>query len=419
MTRLQAGVGRARRAVVRLRLRVRWPAAARAVGLVGGNQAPVRATVEGVRSLHGRPVTARLRLTLPAGLSAADVERQVDRLAVALGAVHAELTRADRARTCLLTLTLADVLAEPLSEPSPLLLSAGNMSPSSPVPIGRCADGSLLAPRLVHQHVLVAGQTGSGKSTTVNNFMLFVLRCQPGTAELVVLDPKGGMDLGWVRHAAATRAYVDSDPAAAVAALEQVVVVLEERQRWAAAAGVATIEPDLRHPMLVVVIEELASYRRDRRYREDFDRHLAVLAERGRALAITVLAVLQTPSTDNLPSSIRNNLGVRLIHRAATSSHSEVALGDGTSKQPGWDASLLPYGPRHAGLGLAVSEQTGGRPQRFRSFYVSELESAGRTGAVVASAGPECAASYTQDRPGHDFDFSAADSPPAGPHPQP
>ncbi len=45
--------------------------------------------------------------------------------------------------------------------------------------------------------------------------------------------------------------------------------------------------------------------------------------------------------------------------------------GDGTARQPGWDASRLPYGKAYAGLGLAVCEQTAGRPLRFRSLYMT------------------------------------------------
>lgn len=267
----------------------------------------------------------------------------------------------------IVSVVLDDPLAAPVSEPSPLLSVGPPWHPRRCVPIGRLSDGALLAPQLLGQDWLIAGMTGTGKSTTGQSVAVFLTLCSPGTARAVVLDPKGGAEFGWLAQSGIAPSVVGADV----------------QQACCAASGRAETEPGIIDPLIVVLIDEAAAYRRDKKHRDEFDRLLTLLAEQGRSSAISLVLLTQTPSVENVPSNIRNNLGVRLIHRCASSGHSEVALGDGTARQPGWDASRLPYGKKYAGLGLAVSEQTAGRPRRFRSFLMTEAE---RTDALAVSA---------------------------------
>ncbi|MDP9166181.1 MAG: FtsK/SpoIIIE domain-containing protein, partial [Actinomycetota bacterium] len=361
-----------------------WPATATAARLVTyDDRIPLVEHIE-QRGANVGGTVLDLHLRLPPGLTADDVEAASGRLAVALGAARVEV-EADTmaAAKVLVSVVLDDPLAAPASEPSPLLAAGAPWHPRSGVPVGRLGDGSMLAPELLGQHWLIAGMTGTGKSTTAQSVATFLTLCSPGTAQAVVLDPKGGAEFGWLGRSGVASEVVGPEVEEACRALSRVVEVMHDRQARCAAAGRRDTDPGIISPLIVILIDEAAAYRRDKKHRDEFDRLLTLLAEQGRSSAISIVLLTQTPSVENVPASIRNNLGVRLIHRCATSSHSEVALGDGTARQPGWDASRLPYGKQYAGLGLAVCEQTAGRPRRFRSFLLTDGD---REAAMRAAA---------------------------------
>ena len=203
-----------------------------------------------------------------------------------------------------MSVVLDDPLAAPVSEPSPLLSVGPPWHPRRCVPIGRLSDGALLAPQLLGQHWLIAGMTGTGKSTTGQSVAVFLTLCSPGTARAVVLDPKGGAEFGWLAQSGIAPSVVGADVQQACAALSEVVEVTHRRQTCCAASGRAETEPGIIDPLIVVLIDEAAAYRRDTKHRDEFDRLLTLLAEQGRSSAISLELLTQTPSVETpLPAS--------------------------------------------------------------------------------------------------------------------
>jgi DNA segregation ATPase FtsK/SpoIIIE-like protein len=119
----------------------------------------------------------------------------------------------------------------------------------------------------------------------------------------------------------------------------------------------------------VVVIDELALYvaGTDKKSAQRFAELLRDLVARGRAAGIVVLAATQKPSTDIVPSTLRDLFGFRWALRFATRDASDTVLGAGWASE-GFSASNLNSARR--GVGLLLHE--GGVPVQLRTFHLND-----------------------------------------------
>ncbi|HEV2360167.1 MAG TPA: hypothetical protein VGS21_00550, partial [Acidimicrobiales bacterium] len=122
-------------------------------------------------------------------------------------------------------------------------------------------------------------------------------------------------------------------------------------------------------PIVVVVIDELAFYvaGTDKRQSQDFSDRLRDIVARGRAAGIVVVAATQKPSTDLIPSALRDNFSFRLAHRCATRDASDTILGAGWASL---DYSASSIDPAQRGVGYLLAE--GGLPRRMRTYNLSD-----------------------------------------------
>jgi DNA segregation ATPase FtsK/SpoIIIE-like protein len=129
----------------------------------------------------------------------------------------------------------------------------------------------------------------------------------------------------------------------------------------------------------VVVIDELALYLAtgDRKARDRLAEALRDLVARGRAAGVIVLAATQKPSSDVVPTSVRDLFGFRWALRCATKEASDTILGSGWASE-GYSAAEID--PASRGVGLLLHE--GGLPVRLRAAYLDDTAVA----AVAARA---------------------------------
>jgi len=109
---------------------------------------------------------------------------------------------------------------------------------------------------------------------------------------------------------------------------------------------------------IMLVIDELAYYSAtvgEKRHRETFAMLLRDVVARGRAAGVIVVAATQRPSSDIIPTSLRDLFGYRLAFRCTTDSSSDIVLGHG------WAAR---------GIGWLLAE--GGIPRRMRCAYLTD-----------------------------------------------
>ena len=154
---------------------------------------------------------------------------------------------------------------------------------------------------------------------------------------------------------------------------------MERRYRQLLATGKRKVAEADGLPIHVVVCDELAHYltTSDRKQRTDFADVLRDLVSRGRAAGVIVLAATQKPSSDVVPTSVRDLFGFRWAMRCSTPQASDTILGSGWASN-GYSAATIDATSR--GVGYLLHE--GGIPQRLRSYYLDDEA----LGAIAARA---------------------------------
>jgi S-DNA-T family DNA segregation ATPase FtsK/SpoIIIE len=236
-----------------------------------------------------------------------------------------------------------------------------------PWAIGLTADGaSLLVDVSEAPHVLIGGQTGSGKSSHLQSLVLsLAVGTTPEECELCFVDPKR-VDLYPFRHLPQVRRPVATSIADTAALLtyleEEIAFRFEELQRAGAGDigdynGWALVTPgEAVLSRIVVVIDELASVVAGKEGAVIGER-LTALAQISRAAGVHLVCATQRPSAAALPTQLRSQLTTRVACRMATAADSRMVLG-----QPGAETLL--------GAGDSLVQWGGAEAERLQGTYI-------------------------------------------------
>lgn len=261
----------------------------------------------------------------------------------------------------------------------------------STVDFGKSEDGKRFRLPVLGTHILVGGQTGSGKSSGA--YWTIIRGLAPGIRDGLVkvhaIDPKGGVELGpgldlWasfsdgeeVKNALIEpldpKADEPSQMDAHLAVLNGAVEQLRTRLRKMKSEGLRKIsKPSVKYPMNLVVIDEAAfvlAYAADPKSKKAAQNALEVLTSQGRAAGFVVICLVQDPSAEVV--KIRNLLPTRLALRVDTPTEVRMLLGDG-ARSAGARADKISR--NMPGTGFMLTE-TDNRPIRFRTPFVSDAE---------------------------------------------
>ena len=125
-----------------------------------------------------------------------------------------------------------------------------------------------------------------------------------------------------------------------------------------------------RHRPIVAVLDELAYFSATvgtKREQEASPSLVRDLVARGRAAGIIVIAATQRPSSDIIPTSLRDLFGYRWAFRCTTDTSSDIVLGHGWASR-GYTAAAI--APETKGIGLLLAE--GGIPRRIKAAHLSD-----------------------------------------------
>jgi hypothetical protein len=265
------------------------------------------------QSITGKLEDLKLALELPAAMS---IRAYVDR-----GAVVFEVPKDDDDRYFVDSATL---LADVPDDPDVLSVPLGEDIQGKPVVLDFSSSDT--------PHLLVAGQTGSGKSVALEAMLRGLCeRKPPSRLELLLVDGKG-TELTDFESEPHVRGVIGWQPEDAIAVLEEAVKEMARRYQlfkqlrakslvqYNGAIGSEQL------PWWLVVLDEYADLTSDPDERKQIEALLKRLAQKGRSAGIHCIVATQKPSAEVLSTVIRSNLPAQLALRVKTASDSRVIL---------------------------------------------------------------------------------------------
>jgi S-DNA-T family DNA segregation ATPase FtsK/SpoIIIE len=183
-------------------------------------------------------------------------------------------------------------------------------------------------------HLLIAGQTGSGKSVCINTILSsFLFSQSPERLRMILIDPKV-VELSTYAEIPHLMAPVVTKPEEAVQALKWVAREMDRRYDVLALAGVrniagfndkmeagslpdSVIEEDRgRMPYLLLVVDEFADLMMVAG--KEVETNVARIAQKARAVGIHMILATQRPSTNVITGVIKANLPTRIAFQVAS-----------------------------------------------------------------------------------------------------
>ncbi len=265
---------------------------------------------------------------------------------------------------------------EPSQTESAALRSGSvTLSVFDPMFIGIDESGQPVRLPMIFRNILAGAEPGGGKSNLLN--LIVAHAALDPSCRLCLLDGKQ-VELGQWESCADV--FVGPDLDHALRTLRRLQVVMNNRYAYLRSQHRRKIARHDAFGPILVVVDEIAYFSAtagEKKTQDLFSALLRDLVARGRAVGIMVAAATQRPSSDIIPTSLRDLFAWRFAGRCTTDVSSDIVLGHGWANR-GWSANQI--APTNPGVGLLIGE--GGVPALVKAAYLSDADCA----AIAAHA---------------------------------
>ena len=201
------------------------------------------------------------------------------------------------------------------------------------IAVGKDINGDFIVGDLAKMpHLLIAGQTGSGKSVGMNGFILSLLyKNTPSELRMIMVDPKQ-VELGVYDGIPHLLTPVINSPDKALNALKWGVAEMERRYSTLKPLNARNLEEynakvsdKERMPAIVIIIDELADLMMSGNKKE-VEQAITRIAQKARAVGLHMILATQRPSVDVITGLIKANVPSRVAFTVASGIDSRTIL---------------------------------------------------------------------------------------------
>ena len=252
--------------------------------------------------------------------------------------------------------------------------------------IGKDISGQVVVGELGKMpHLLIAGQTGSGKSVMINTLLCSLLyRNSPSDMKLILVDPKQ-VEMAPYADIPHLLTPVINEPEKTISALKWAVNEMERRYKLLAGEKIRNIKEynkrlqsrakkiaiadengnvqeheDGSMPYIVIVVDEMSDLMM--MAKKDVETLIVRLAQKSRAVGIHLVLATQRPSVNVITGLIKANVPARIAFTVATQVDSMTILGQSGAEKLLGQGDMLFY----------VTSMS--KPKRIQGAWVTDDE---------------------------------------------
>jgi len=178
-------------------------------------------------------------------------------------------------------------------------------------------------------HMIIAGQTGSGKSVGINTFLISLLATKtPDELRLILIDPKI-VELSPYKSIPHLLTPVITESTEAIRVLDWVAKTMDERYALLAKLGTRNIDgynkkADTHMPYIVIVIDEMADLMMTAGKKAE--KQIVRIAQKARAVGIHLILTTQRPSVNVITGLIKANVPTRVGFQTTSQVDSRIIM---------------------------------------------------------------------------------------------
>lgn len=270
-----------------------------------------------------------IEVATPHGTSDATVESLATTLQAALRAERVYPLTVQTGGTTKFCAVMRDLITTPFPDGTPAAAAyfpisalADGWVPVGLDDLGETVEIPIYTPGQGGTRILIAGSSGSGKSTVPNNILACTLRAE--AYEVWLADPQLQTFGAYAPYCTRVASTVEE----IIAMIEDLNELKDSRVAAYQSSGDDCWQIKHGKP-IVLVLEELSAMtdtNPDKKSRASFEAAFTSLAQRARKAGITLVVSMQVSSADTIPSRARSQFDIRISHQLATPSDTAMIL---------------------------------------------------------------------------------------------